>query len=89
MRTTRLHQTHYVPQSHLGCTNAFHMAARDIGYLVDDLVDERGQVLGAKPLAVPDIMIASGFLVRFLFLGLAQPTVVKGSVLVQRAIIRV
>ena len=39
VRTTRLHQTRYVPQSHLGCTNAFHMAARDIGYLVDVLVD--------------------------------------------------
>ena len=38
-RTTRLHQPRYVPQSHLGCTNAFHMAARDIGYLVDVLVD--------------------------------------------------
>ena len=39
VRTTRLHQPRYVPQSHLGCTNAFHLAARDIGYLVDVLVD--------------------------------------------------
>ena len=36
VRTIRLHQTLYVPQSCLECTNAFHTTPGDIGYLVNE-----------------------------------------------------
>ena len=89
MRTTRLHQSHYLPQSHLGCTNAFHMAARDIGYLVDDLVDERGQVLGAKPSAVLAIQGTRFVFVSVGILVFAQADISETPVVVGQEVVRV
>ena len=89
MRTTRLHQPRYVPQSHLGCTNAFHMPSGDIGYLVDGLVDANVQGLGAKSLAS---LLVQGTRLGFVskgFLMFAQFVVSKTTIVVGISMVRV